>query len=283
MSKYIAQSTKYKVFLLSIGLVVFLGTMYSALRTSFAQTFDSVKAYQDYQYSLSIYTQANSDFEAAKDFYSKNQTLSLKEDARKKLLTMLKSRDQLEVVYLTALRTKISELKGLADGDKSAIFGKIDTEVAWYKNHITSYGDGDAVETLFTKSDESKSHYSTTTIPIVYESLFDISLGEEVGIRQDHETIYNTLKLNIATGVAAGKLDVNQFNRWFTDIDSNIQILHQNEDLSKTQIQKMYDAYTTGSGSFNDSINTLSSSIKPLTQLNEFLTEVLTSIRSQQQ
>lgn len=247
-----------------------------------AQTFNSAKAYQDYQYSLSVYNQANSDFTDAKDFYTKNQTLSLKEDARKKLLTMLKDRDQLEVVYLTALRTKISELKGFSDGDKNGIFGKIDTEVAWYKSHIASYSDGDPAETLFTKSDDSKSHYSTTTLPVIYESLYDISLGIEVGIRMDHETIYTSLKSTIAAGVSAGKLDMNPFNRWFTDIDSNIQMLHQNEDLSRSQIQKLYDQYSSGNGAYGTSIETLTLSIKPLSQLNEFLTEVLTSIRNQQ-
>src|SRR6185369_830750 len=74
-----------------------------------AQTFDAAKAYQDYQYSLDVYNQANTDFEDAKDFYLTNKTLTLKEDARKKLLVMLRSRDQLEIVYLTALRMKILE------------------------------------------------------------------------------------------------------------------------------------------------------------------------------
>lgn len=236
-------------------------------KKTFAQTFDAAKAYQDYQYSLDIYNQANTAFENAKNFYLTNKTLTLKEDTRKKLLVMLKDRDQLESVYLTALRMKMLETN-------SSISGNIEGEIAWYKDHINNYKDSDPAEDLFNKSSESESRYKTNTAPIVYESLFNISLGEEIGIRQDHEAIYSNLKSMIT--------DPNPFNRWFTDIDLTINELKQNEDLSKTQIQKIYDQYSAGSSSYNSAIETLASSVKPLTQLNSFLTEVATSIKNQQ-
>ena len=247
-----------------------------------AQTFDANKAYLDYQYSLDVYNQSNKTFVDAKDFYLTNKTLTLKEDARKKLLVMLRDRDQLEWVYLTALRMKTVETKGLTDDEKGSMYTKIDGEIAWYKVHLDNYKDGDPAEDLFTKSDESQSRLKTTTLPIVYESLFTISLGEEIGIKNDHVDIYSNLRSIIDKGVADGKLDMNPFNRWFTDIGLVIDELKQNEDLSKTQIQKLYNQYDSNSGAYNTATETLSTSIKPLSQLNRFLTEVLTSIKNQQ-
>ena len=251
-------------------------------KLSRAQTFDANKAYLDYQFSLGVYDQANSDFKDAKDFYLTNKTLTLKEDARRKLLAMLKARDQLKIVYMTALRMKILETKGLSESDKNSFFGKIDSEVEWYKNHMRNYKDGDPSEDLFTKSSEAEERDKSTSSPIVYEALFDISLGEETGMRQDHENIYTSLKAIIDEGVKNGKLDMNPFNRWFTDIDLVIGGLKQNEDLSKTQIQKLYGQQNnTSFGPYTEAIETLNSSLKSFSQLNNFLTEVLTSIKNQ--
>ena len=196
---------------------------------------------------------------------------------------MLRTRDQLLIVYLTNLRAKISETKGLSDADRGAIFGKIDTEVEWFTIHKTTYDNNDSLESLFTKSDEVKDRYKTSSSPILYESLFDISLGQEVGLRQDQETIYTTLRSTVEKDVASGTLNSNTFSRFFKDIDGVIADLKQNEDKAKTQIQLVYNnQYYTAVTGFNQATDTLTLSAKSLTQLNKFLTEVLASIKNQQ-
>src|SRR6185369_840172 len=77
-----------------------------------AQDFTAQKAFQDYQYQLSKYQTSSAEYADAKTFYKKNPTLQLQEEARKKTLTMLKDRDQLLIVYLTALRLQIKETTG---------------------------------------------------------------------------------------------------------------------------------------------------------------------------
>lgn len=257
--------------------------MFFVAATANAQDFDFNRAYQDYLYAQNVYNQDHASYQDARDFYLTNQTLTLKEDARKKTLQMLKDRDKLESVYLTALRMKIVETKGLSSDQKGGIFGKIDPEVKWYQDHVSSYQDGDQTDTLFSKSAESEDRYKSSTLPIIYESLFNISLGTEIGMRQDQEEIYASLKNIIDAGVGAGKLDINPFNRWFSDIDTVISTLKENESTSNEQIQKIYGQYFSLQGSYNTAVNTLSSSLTSLKQLNSFLTEVLTSIKNQQQ
>jgi len=249
--------------------------LYSVLGTSIhAQTFDFNKAYQDYQFSLTAYDQAYTSFGDARDFYLKNQTLTLKEESRKKTLAMLRSRDQLYVVYLTALRMKIVEIKGLTGDEKGAMFTKIDSEVAWYKSHIENYKDADPLEDLFNKSSESESRYKTDTLPIIYEALFTISLGEEIGFRQDNEAIYTELK--------NGVTNPDPYSRWFNDIENVVKVLKANEETSKNQIQKMYSQNYSPKSAYNTALVTLTSSLKPLLQLNEFLIEVTTAIKNQE-
>lgn len=262
-----------------------LSTLFTVLGTNVrAQTFDFFRAYQDYQYSLSVYNQSFSDFQDAKDFYLKNPTLTLKEDARKKTLTMLRNRDEMMRVYLTALRMKIVETSGFDESDKNKIFGKIDPEVAWYASHKANYKDDDPLEDLFGKSSESESRYKTNTAPVAYESLFDITLGQEQGLRSSQEAIYKNLRSIIDTQVSAGKLDINPFNRWFTDIEAVIQDLKKDETEGQTQIQKMYGQYYVQPlGIYNTAIGPLDKSVNFLSQLNGFLVEVATSLQNQTQ
>lgn len=247
-----------------------------------AQTLTFDRAYQDYQYSLTLYDQAYSNYQDAKNTYLANQTLSLKEDARKKTFTMLVARDQLMVVYLTALRTKISELPNLNGDDKNSILGKIDEEVRFYTFHKDRLKEDWDLPTLFANSSQSENQYKEKTSLIVNEALFDISLGQMAGIREAQEKIYSDLKTIINDGVAVGKLKLDPFNHWLTDIDSTDLVLKQNEDKARGQIQQMYAETYTFQGGYTTSVNTLVSSVKPLSQMNEFLTEVVNYIKNQQ-
>lgn len=260
-----------------------LCTLYYVLCTGVrAQSLTFDRAYQDYQYNLTLYGQAYTDYQDAKNAYLANQTLSLKEEARKKTYTMLGTRDLLMSVYLTALRTKISELSSLKEEDRSSILGKLDEEVHFYTFHKDRLQADWDLPTLFANSSQSENQYKDKTSLIVNEALFDISLGQITGIRQAQEKIYSDLKNVINNGVAAGKLRQDPFNHWLTDIDSTDVTLKQNEDTARNQIQQMYAQTYTYQGGYTTSVNTLTSSIKPLSQMNEFLTEVVNYIKNQQ-
>lgn len=241
-------------------------------------TFD--RAYQDYQYNLTVYNQAFQDFEDAKNAYLANQTLALKETARQKTYTMLVDRDTLMAVYLTAVRTKISELTGLSSDEKNNIFGKIDPEVIFYTNHKSSYGSGDSLDQLFATSSQSQNQYTTKTNLVVQEALFDISLGQLAGLRINHEQIFTFLNSMIDSGVAAGKLTRDPFSRWLTDIDATDQTLKQNEATAMTQIAQIYSQSYGLGGGYDAAITTLSQNVTGLNQYNEFLSEVLNYILS---
>ena len=247
-----------------------------------AQSLPYERAYQDYQYNRSIYDQSYSEYQNAKNAYLANQTLRLKDEAKQKTITMLRNRDQLMVVYLTALRSNISELPGLDGPTRDIIYTKLDSEVAWYANHKTNYKDDDSVENLFVKSDEAKEKYKKSTLLTIDEALFDITLGKQKTLRQEHEQVYAKLRGLIDSGVAAGKLTLNPFSHWLTDIDTNIQLLKANEAKGAIQIQQIYSQTYSPEGAYDTAVVTLSLSMKPLEQLNQFLTEISVYLKSQQ-
>jgi len=247
-----------------------------------AQSLPFERAFQDYQYNRSVYDQSYNEFDNAKNAYLANQTLRLKEEAKQKALSMLRNRDQLLVVYLTALRANISELSGLEGPTRDTIYTKLDAEVAWHANHKTNYKDDDSLENLFVKADEAKEQYKNHTLLTIDEALFDITLGKQKTLRQEHEQLYAKLRGLIDVGVAAGKLTLNPFSHWLTDIDSTIQLLKANEAKGAAQIQQIYSQTYSPEGAYDTAVVTLSLSMKPLEQLNQFLTEISVYLKSQQ-
>lgn len=246
-----------------------------------AQTFNADKAYADYQYQLSIYQEDYSSFKEAKTFYQSNSTLQLKEDLRQKTLKMLKSRDYLIATYLTALRIQILETTGFDDSQKGSISDKIDSETNWYKSHMDVYKNSDELVDLFNKSDESKSRYATDTTPIISESLFDITLSQEMGLRNSHQKIYSELKNYIDQKVGEGKIKIDPFNRWFNDIESVLKTLEENEKTAKSKVENIKNYSYNLESAYDDANKTLYSSVSPISQLNSYLTEMLTSIQNQ--
>ena len=257
------------------GVVLSLILLASIHKNTHAQEFNSQKAYQDYQYTLSQYSQAFSDHQFAKTNYLNNRTLSLKDDARLNTQTMLVARDQLLAVYLTMLRMNVYEQGGLLDDEKNRIFSKIDSEIEWYNTDKTRYSSADSLELLFEKSRESKNRYEEVTSVIVNEALAYISLGQEIGFRLRHEQIYDSLRSLIEAGTLSGKLSMQPFNHWLIDIDSTIQELQQNEESTRQEISKIETDSRYSETFCEDCTEIMSASVPKLSQLNKYLTEVL--------
>lgn len=268
---------KTAIFIASLILFFALDT-----KSAFAQDFNFDKAYQDYIFTQSQYQNAHSAYEEAKEAYLKNSTLTLKEEARKKTRLMLIARDELERVYLTALRMKIFETKGVESGQKNTILASLDSEIAWYKDHLAAYPDGEPLESLFTKSTEAETHYKETTLPLIYNSLFQISVGQLAGLRMDHEETYKSVRDFIQIQVDSGTMRIDPFNRWFNDIQTTVTTLSDNEAKAITQVTKLNtEGNFSPSGTFKSGIDKLSTSQNLLLQLNGFLLELITAVRSQ--
>lgn len=255
---------------------------FGSTKITYSQELTFEKAYQNYIGFQQSYNSAFSDYQKAKAFYLKNQTLALKEDARKKALIMLIDRDEVVRAYLTALRTKILETKGLEQGEEATILGKIDSELLWYRTHKESYKSSDSLEDLFNKSKEVESRYKTNTPIIFYDALFNLSLGEVIKLRLDHEEVFVSIKENLNKGVAEGKLEPDPFGRWLSDIDSLIVSLKVNESNSRKEMAKLYGENSPPpSKVFSSAVDPFLYSTALLKQFNSFLGEFLTSINSQ--
>lgn len=231
----------------------------------FAQDFTFLKAREDFVFTEDNYRKDLFDFNLKKASYQKNPTLSLKEELRITTYKFINSRSELIKNYLTMLRMKGPEL----------IYSKIDPEVSWYLNRKNSYTNTDRLEDILNKSKEEDSRFETDTTPIIYLSLAHISLGEVESLKQEHMKLYNSLKKDSEELIKLGRADSSLFDRWFKDIDKELNSISDTEKATLTEIETILgdDEYKRDKG-YENAIETLDPVKSNLLRLNGFVKEL---------
>lgn len=241
----------------------------------FAEDFTFTKAREDYVFSGDTYNQDLNDFNLKRDSYRKNSTLSLKEELRLSLYKFIGTRNSYIKNYLTMLRLKILESNGIENGQKEELYSKLDPEVVWFGSRMNSYKNSDNLEDIINKSKEEDNKFKTDTTPVIYFSLAHISLGEVRSIKADHIKIYNNLKNESTELIKLGRADANLFDRWFKDIDQELNDISSIESAVKLQIDKIFgtDDFARNS-SYKKAIEELDPAKVDLLKLNGFIKEL---------
>ena len=251
----------------------------NTVKNIFAQDFTFTKAREDYVFTEDTYRKDLADFNLKKDSYNKNPTLSLKEELRISLYKFVGTRNSLFKNYLTMLRIKTLESKGIETGKKEEIFTKIDPEVTWFSERKNSYSTNDTLEDIVMKTGDEDTRWRTNTLPVIYFTLAHTSLGEVRATKEDHIKIYRDLKRESQELVKLGRADTSLFERWFRDIDQELNNIGEIEKATLVEIEKIFgaDEYRR-SGSYENAIETLEPVKTNLLRLNGFIKELETVI-----
>jgi hypothetical protein len=261
--------------------IILLASNYYFLVPSFAQDFTFEKARQDYIFSEDNYKQKLFDFNLKKGSYSKNPTLSLKDEFRISSLSFTSIRNILIKNYLTMLRIKVLESDGLNDSQKATIYSKIDTEVSWYENRKNNYQSENTLEDIIKKSNEEDLKYENETLPVIYYTLAYTSLGDSISIKNRHIKLYKELKSEADGLVNLGRADKSLFERWFNDIERELNLIANIESQTITEIEKIQgaDKYQRESG-YENSVEIIDPVKSNLLRLNGFVMELENVIES---
>lgn len=241
----------------------------------FAQDFTFTKAREDYVFTKDNYKKDLFDYNLKKDSYNKNPTLSLKEELRLSLYKFVGTRNNLIKNYLTMLRIKTLESTSIENSQKESIYTKIDPEVVWFGDRKNSYTNNTNLEDLLNKSKEEDLRYERDSLPIIYFTLAHISLGEVRTIKDSHIKIYNNLKNEADTLVKLGRADAGLFDRWFKDIELELNNISEIEKNTLTQIDKIFSGEDyLRDGAYKNAIEELEPSKASLLKLNGFIKEL---------
>ena len=192
---------------------------------------------------------------------------------------LLIKRNDYKRSYLTLVRTRVSELTGITNDEKGTVFTKIDPEVVFLENRKNEIKAGDSLEDLLNKSDEEDSRYETDTLPNIYFALSNISLSTVIEIKNKHRDLYQKLKDEANNLVKLGRADATLFDRWFKDIESELTKINDIENLTRTEIDKVFneDNYQIKKA-YDKVVEKLAPAKDNLLTLNSFITELESTI-----
>lgn len=247
--------------------------------TVYAQTDQFSKSRADYVFMSDNYQANLFDFNFKKGAYNQNPTLSHKEEFRQSTYKFLTTRNKLITTYLTLLRVRVDELVGLTTEQKSKIFERIDEEVLWYNAKLNFYFEEDTLEDIVNKSKDEDLRYLEKTDYTIKYTLLYIGLGNITEIEEEHRQIYNDLKTEAQNLIVLKRLDNNLFDRWFNDIEKELDQIDKNEEETIAVIELMFsnDNFRK-TRIYEDAKKILISTQSNLVRLNSFIMELETVV-----
>lgn len=261
-------------------LLAFLFLFFLFTPSVLAQNFDSQKAYEDYVFQKNEYDKAHAEYELARAAYLQSGTLAAKSEAQAKTMAMLVARDEVLRTYLTAIRLRLVETRGLLSTEKEPLFGQIDSEVSWYENHKNEVGSAGSLEDLVTESDEARDRFEETTQDIAYRSLFTVSKGKVSTYQIDLRGIITDLETKIAQVRSAGDKETRDIERWM--LDTRSKLVRSEEKLLSAQgeILDLGDRSEEKLPAYNKAIFTLEESFQALKEGLDFMKQVIRELKT---
>ncbi len=258
---------------------VFIGATFLAKNIR-AEEFDYQKAYQDYQYNLSLYNKLNDEYRLSRARYIQYKTLLSEEEAKQATLAMLQARDETIKTYLTALRMRIMENKGLSDGERESLFRRIDPEVSYFEEHKEKLASVGSLKDFVKDSDEAKDRFSNSTEIVFYTALTNISIGNTAHERKQIEKVILDLRSKITEIKLAGDKDVSVFDRFFVKLDNKLQRSREKETNAKDIIAASEKSYKNKINYYNDAMGAVQESYLYLKESVSYLKEIIRLIKT---
>lgn len=237
------------------------------------EEFNFDRAYQDYVFILNGYRQEHEEYLLARSQYIQAGTLAAEVKAREETIQMLRARDQVVITYLTALRMRLAEAKGVSELERGGLNTRLDNDVAWYKEHKERVLSASTLNDLTIDSNQARSHFDVITEKLAYEVLSVIAIGKSDIIRSKTSTLLVSLKDKTAAIREEGDHETKDAERWITEAENKLT-----RSLDRhIEVQKILSDLQTGKGKENTNYSTIISGLQSSFQL---LREVASLMRN---
>ena len=263
--------------LVSIAVLVFFGVFLSFVS---AQEFDYSKAYEDFSYNLSLHDQQKSVYQKARSEYLQFDTLTSKETVKEETLKLLLIRDEVVKTYLTSLRMKIRELKGLTDSEKEGYYSRIDEEYKYFEEHKNKLSSAGSLEDLVDDSDEALDRYDRSSKTVIYYSLIGIASGKNSYLRSEIEKQISEIKSKISEIRSNGDKDVSSIERSITDLENKISRSKEKDSESLNMVNQIKTTEKDKEDVYNEALLGTQDSFSYIKEVSNHLLEIIKQIKT---
>jgi hypothetical protein len=261
----------------SLVVLVFFGFF---LSFASAQEFDYEKSYQDYSYNLSLHDQQKSIYQKVRSEYLQFNTLTSKETVKNETLKLLLLRDEVVKTYLTSLRMKVRESKGLTDSEKEGFYTRIDQEYKFFEDHKDKLSSAGSLEDLVEDSDDAKDRYESTTKIAIFNTNIGIAFGKNSYLREEIEKEITSLKSKISEIRVNGDKDVSSIERAIIDLENKLSRSREKDNLALDMVNKIKTTEKDKEDTFNEALQNCQDSFSYIKEVNNFLLEIIKQIKT---
>lgn len=244
-----------------------------------AQSFDFSRAFQDYIYNLSLYQKDYSAYQLAKGAYLDSQTPGSTANAISATTLMLTDRDNVVSTYLTALRMKLLETKGVSDAEKNGFYSLLDTDVSWWGGHKTRLTSAGSLDDLVKDSDEAKTHFANTQI-LSYQTLIEIGISENTNMRTLIQNEIGALNSKIAEIKSNGDKDTSAIERFMVDIQNKLSRSSDKETEARNLMNGIKPDSQNSTSTYQTAVGDIENSLSYLKEADTDLRNVITQIKT---
>ncbi len=264
---------------IKLAVIFLLLFVFSLPASVAAQDFDYTRAYQDYTYNFDLYRKAHGEYDLKRSQYMQSKTLAAQEEAQQATAKMLQARDQATITYLTAIRLKLAETKGVDTTSRESHFALIDAEVAWYKSHRDTISSAASLEDLTKDSDLAAERYKSTEL-VIFKALTLISNGKVDNFQSLITDLIGKVEIKVSEIRAAGDKDTSDIERWILEVKNRVARSQDKEAESWAIINKLKPTDKQKITSYNTSESRFAESLQYLKEANSFAKQIITEIKT---
>jgi len=240
----------------------------------------SQTAYQEYLIEYDVYRTALTDFKVARTEYLKYKTLASQQTALEKTKTMLTSRSQLLLNYLSVLNEKLNESTAMTPSNKSLYQTLITNETQFLKNHIGLMRSIGSLTDAENVSQQLTSHYAILQSN-TYQTIVGLKMAE---LNALDTTYYDLLTKNYTflqtnrSSYTTERLTI--LDRWLLQIQNKRDLFKQKTDeiIKENSVLKSSSS-TEIVASYQRIVKLLSEAKQYLTEGTSYIQELTTSLQ----
>jgi hypothetical protein len=240
-----------------------------------AQETSPDQALKDYLHTYNQYQLAHRSYVDAQSAYLNYQTLTAKETARQKTLTMLQLRDEVVRTYLQALRIRALASQGIDDQTNQELSVRLINDADWFAQHHETLTASGSLEDLVKISDQAARQWEDTEL-LGYQALITILAGKQRLFQNQTTDIINQINTKLAAIRTSETKDTAALERWSLEAENRLTNSQGKTDEALAVIADPDNNLNRG---YQEARLLIQESNQYLKEANSFLKEIIREVK----
>lgn len=238
---------------------------------------------REYDTAKQNYESTHSNYVLARSQYLKFKTLKSRNDAREATLLMLEARDEVVILYLTALRERLKEAVGVSEDRFNDLTIRLNEEIGFFETHKLQLSSASTPEDLAKDSDKAKIEFEEVNL-LFYEVMGTISYGKTKDLHDRSVDLFSEMQTKVEeirndeSEARFSDLKMQAIDRIVSESDG--RLFRSGEKLTESEVSLNKIGTKARSADYNELLLKLEEGRGYLGESFSFMSEVIREIKT---